>query len=97
MGMVKDMMAAMKRKAEEIQERKEFLDMVEDEAKPIRRKAYMQQMLKEVAVEGMLKAREDSAKKRIQPKKTKEDFGMSDPYKYLNTQKPKTKSEKPKK
>ena len=88
MGFISDIFDSVKRKNAEMKERKEFLTMVEDKAKPIRRAAYMNQMLKEVVGEGIQKAKADAAKKVVQPKKTEDDFGISagldDPYKFLN-------------
>ena len=96
---------SVKNKLEELKERKEFLDMVERKAKPIRRAAYMKQMLKESVEEGMQKAKAYSdSRKPKKKKKTEEDFGikginiggsvgdpLEDPLKYL-----KAKEEKPK-
>ena len=88
MGMIKDLIGSMKKKAEEVKERREFLDMVEREAKPKRRAAYMKQMMKEVVLEGMQKAHEDSEKRRVKKEKKAEDFGiragLEDPFKYIN-------------
>ena len=75
---------SVKRKSAELKERKEFLDMVEAKAKPVRRAAYMKQMLNEVVAEGIEKAKQDVAKK-AQKTKTPQDFGLQDPYKYLNS------------
>ena len=90
MNFFTNLLESAKRKSAEIKERNEFLDMVEGQAKPIRRKAYMQQMLKEVVAEGIEKAKQDAEKRVQKKKKTPEDFGfgagMSDPYKYLPQQ-----------
>jgi len=86
---------AVKRKSAELKDRKEFLDLVERKAKPIRRVAYMNQMLKEVINEGKDKAKADSAAKNNSQQKTEEDFGMvkgiEDPYKFLEPSRPKLK------
>ncbi len=78
---------AVKRKQSELKDRKEFLDMVEKESKPIRRAAYMKQMLKEVVEEGIEKAKAD-ADKKAQKQKNPQDFGiqagLNNPYKYLD-------------
>lgn len=78
---------SVKRKSAELKDRKEFLDMVEEQAKPIRRRSYMQQMLKEVVQEGIDKAKADSALKNQKKKRTQEDFGigkgLEDPFKYM--------------
>jgi len=88
MGFFSNIYDSVKKKNAEMQERKEFLNMVEEKAKPIRRGAYMQQMLKEVVAEGIAKAKADAAARVPQQKKTEDDFGitkgLSDPYKFLN-------------
>ena len=80
-------MDSVKRKSAELKERREFLDMVEQKSKPVRRAAYMEQMLKEVVNEGIEKAKADAAARRPTKKKTEEDFGivkgMEDPYKFI--------------
>jgi len=48
--------------------------MVEQKAKPVRRAAYMKQMMKEVVAEGMMKATIDSNDKKPQETKTESDF-----------------------
>lgn len=94
-----DLMDKVKAKNAELKERKEFLDMVEKKAKPLRRMAYMEQMLKEVVGEGVAKAKEDAQKRKPKVAKKEEDFGMelskglADPYKFLE---PKSKSEEKK-
>ena len=77
---------ALKIKQVELKDRKEFKDMVERKAKPIRRAAYMQQMLKEVVKEGIEKARVDASARVPQKEKNVSDFGIKgieDPYKFL--------------
>jgi len=91
-GFLSDILASVKQKQADYKERNEFLAAVEAEAKPIRRAAYMQQILKEVVNEGIAKAQADSAAKLPKEKKKMEDFGIGrdekitigDPYKYLN-------------
>ena len=75
MSFFSDILASVKKKSAEIKERQEFLNLVEQEAKPIRRAAYMKQMLSEVVNEGKEKAKADAAAK-IQKKKTPQDFGI---------------------
>lgn len=91
MGFFSNIYAIAKKKQEEIKERKEFLNMVEEQAKPIRRRAYMAQMLKEVVEEGKAKAKQDAEARKPQPKKKPEDYGFSsglqDPFKYINKSK----------
>ena len=92
MNFFSDILASVKRKQADYKDRNEFLAMVEAEAKPIRRAAYMKQILKEVVNEGIEKAKADSAAKVIKKKKP-EDFGigsgLQDPYKYLKSKSPK--------
>ena len=74
--------------------------MVEAKAKPVRRAAYMQQMLKEVVLEGVEKAKADAEKRKPKKTKTEQDFGikqLEDPYKFLNPQPQKTKLKSKKK
>jgi len=91
MSFLSDIMEKVKAKKAELDERKEFLDMVEQKAKPFRRKAYMEQMLKEVVSEGIAKAKEDAQKRKPKVAKKEEDFGMglskglADPYKFLES------------
>jgi len=76
-----------KKKKAELDDRKEFLDMVEKKARPIRRAAYMNQMLKEVVNEGIEKAKLDAKAKIPKKEKTESDFGikkLEDPYKFLD-------------
>lgn len=86
MNFFSDILASVKQKQAAMKDTRDFQNMVEEEAKPIRRAAYMKQMLKEVVDEGIAKAKLDAAA-RVPKKKTKEDFGigkgMEDPYKYL--------------
>ena len=106
MGFFSNLFDSVKRKQAEIRERREFLDMVEEQARPIRRKAYLAQPLREVVGEGIAKAKEDAEKKVMKKKKTEADFGiepvkknpweMEDPYKFLDPKK-KTKSKGKKK
>ena len=82
-----------KEKKAELDDRREFLKLVDDKARPIKRAAYMRQMLKESINEGIELAKQD-AKKRLPKEKPKEsDFGINtksqfgeleDPFKFLN-------------
>lgn len=88
MSFFADILASVRRKQADYKERNEFLAMVESKAKPIRRAAYMKQILKEVVNEGIEKAKADSAAK-VQKKKQPEDFGINtekkeDPFAGLN-------------
>ncbi len=73
MGFLSDIFDSVKRKNEELKDRKAFVSEVEKKAKPIRRLAYMEQMLKEVKEEGVIKAKTDSGvrKEKYKPKPKK--------------------------
>jgi len=90
MNFFQNIIESVKRKSAEMKERKEFLDMVEGHAKPIRRKAYMEQMLREVVQEGIDKAKSDAEKKSAKTKEP-QDFGiqagLDNPYKFLGDKK----------
>ena len=66
-----------KEKKAELDDRREFQNMVDEKAKPIRRAAYMQQMLKESITEGIAKAKIDAERRIPKKKKTPEDFGIN--------------------
>lgn len=93
MGFFQNIIESVKRKNAEMKDRREFLDMVEEKARPIRRGAYMRQMLKEVVQEGIDKAKVDSESKRVKKVKTESDFGikkgLQDPYKFIDPKKTK--------
>lgn len=79
-----------KEKTADLQDKKEFLQMVEDEAKPIRRAAYLEQKKLDAIEEGKqiaLKEKENKMRKN-QPRKKAEDYnikiGVEDPLKYFN-------------
>ena len=65
-----------KEKKAELDDRKDYLKMVDEQVKPIRRKAYMQQMFKESVNEGIAMAMVDSKKRLPKEKKSPEDFGI---------------------
>ncbi len=60
-------------------EKKEFVAMVEEKAKPLRRKGYMEQILKDSIAEGIALGRAEADKRiaKLQKKKTPEDFGIN--------------------
>lgn len=70
-------------KQSEAQERRDFLKLVEEETKPIKRAAYLEEMKKIAIDQGKDKAKEDYEKTKPK-KKTAEDFGLGDPYKFIN-------------
>jgi nitrate/nitrite-specific signal transduction histidine kinase len=89
MSFFSNLLESVKNKQAELKDSKEYLDMVEAKAKPLRRMAYMEQMLKEVVNEGIAKAKIDAKARLPKEKKTEEDFGfdkvvMQDPMKYIN-------------
>ena len=65
-----------KEKKAELDERREFKKMVDEESKPIRRRAYMKHMLKESINEGIAKAKIDAEKRLPKKPKTPEEFGI---------------------
>jgi len=77
-----------KEKKADMDDRREFLNMVNEEAKPFRRAAYMKEMMKQSINEGVQKAKVDAQKRLPKEKKNPEDFGISgekeDPWKFLN-------------
>ena len=90
MGWFSDIKQKVIEKKQQMDDRKQFLDMVEEQAKPIRRAAYMKQMFKEVVSEGKEKAKLDAAKRKPKQQKTPQEFGimtLEDPYKFLNNEK----------
>ena len=104
MSFLTGILNAIKAKQKEVQDRKDFLALVEERAKPIRRKAYLHQMLQSAENEGKIKAKLDSEARVQTNKKTEKDFGFSDglnnPFKYLdnnNLDNSKTKSKENKK
>lgn len=98
MSFFSDIIESVKKKSAEMKERKEFLNLVEEKAKPIRRAAYMNQMFREVVSEGIAKAKADSEARKPQPQKTEQDFGiklgLEDPLKYLKPKETKLKEKK---
>ena len=65
--------------------------MVEDQSKPIRRKAYLEQKKRDAIREGEALAKNESQKnmqKNLPQKRTKSDFGigegLADPMKFIN-------------
>ncbi len=88
MGIIDNIKKKVIEKKQEMDERREFLNRVEEKAKPFRRTAYMQQMMKEAIREGREKAKIDAAKKLPQPKKEDSEFGImegiNDPFRFMN-------------
>lgn len=76
-----------KRKKAEMDDRRQFLDDVEKNTKPIRRAAYMQQAIYDSVNEGIARAKIDSAKKipKEENKNSQSSLmdGINNPYKYL--------------
>ena len=77
-------------KKQQMDERREFLNRVEEESKPFRRTAYMNQMMKEAVKEGIARAKIDAAAKLPKPRTQDSDLGimrgLEDPYKFINKQ-----------
>lgn len=92
-----------KRKKADLDERRAFGRMVDEQARPIKRMAYMKEALIQAVKEGKEKAKQDSEKKIQKIKRTPQDFGfaegLANPYKFLdqanqNLTPPKTKPTK---
>ena len=77
MSILSDFINKVKEKKAELDDRREFQNMVDEKAKPIRRASYMQQMLKESINEGIAKAKLDAEKRILKKKKTPEEFGIT--------------------
>jgi len=87
MGFFSNFIDTVKKKKQELDDRRTFLDEVESKAKPIRRLAYMKQAIIDSVDEGVAKAKADSAKK-IQKVNTPQSSsglmeGINNPYKFL--------------
>ena len=69
-----------------MKERREFMDLVEKETRPIKRAAYLKQAKINAIEEGRRKAKQDA--EMMQQKKTLGDFGiqegLNNPMKFLN-------------
>jgi len=88
MNFFRKIIDGVKQKTAELQEKKQFLQMVENETKPIRRAAYLAQKRADALEEGKAIAQKDTEQKLAKTKKP-EDFGIGsgiqDPYKYLKS------------
>jgi hypothetical protein len=76
MSFFSDFVDKVKEKKADLDDRRAFQNMVDDQAKPIRRASYMQQMLKESVAEGIAKAKIDAQKRLPKEKKGPADFGI---------------------
>jgi hypothetical protein len=79
---------SVKEKTAVMQERKKFLTMVEDQSKPIRRAAYLEQKKIDAINEGKELAKKETEKKmqkRMQPQDYGMGAGMQDPYKFMRS------------
>jgi len=77
MNFFTNFMDKVKEKKADLDDRREFLKMVDEEAKPIKRRSYMAQMLKEAVNEGIAIAKLDAEKRLPKKKKKPEDFGIN--------------------
>ena len=88
MGIISNIKKKVIEKKREMDERREFLNRVEEKARPFRRTAYMQQMMKEAVREGKEKAKIDAAARLPKPKPKDDELGLmsglQDPYKFIN-------------
>jgi len=76
MSFLSDFINKVKVKKAEMDERKDFLATVDEQAKPFRRAAYMKEMVKQSINEGIAKAKLDAEKRLPKKKKTPQDFGI---------------------
>jgi len=76
-----------KKKKAEMDDRRRFLDEVEENAKPFRRAAYMKQAIHESVNEGIARAKIDAKKKMPQQGSSTSQSslmeGINNPYKFL--------------
>jgi len=88
MGIIENIKRKVIEKKHQMDERREFLNRVEEKVKPFRRTAYMQQMMKEAVKEGIARAKIDAEKKLPKPKSQDSNLGLmcglEDPYKFIN-------------
>jgi len=87
MGFFKDIKKRIVEKKLEMDERREFMNRVDEETKPFRRSAYMKQMMKEAVNEGIAKAKVDAKARLPKEKKSDDELGimkgLEDPYKFM--------------
>jgi len=76
MNFFSDFMDKIKDKKAQMDERREFLNMVDEQAKPFRRAAYMKEMIAQSVNEGVAKAKLDAEKRLPKKPKTPEEFGI---------------------
>ena len=94
MGIIDNIKKKVIEKKQEMDERREFLNRVEEKAKPFRRTAYMQQMMKEAIKEGIAKAKIDAEARLPKPKPEDSELGImsgtstmgdiENPFKFMN-------------
>lgn len=88
MNFFRNFIDEVKRKKADLDERRAFGRMVDEQAKPIRRIAYMKEALIQAVEEGKEKAKQDAEKKIQKRKTTPQDFGfaegLANPYKFLD-------------
>ena len=89
MSILSNFIDKVKEKKADMDERREFLNMVDEESKPFRRSAYMKEMMKQSINEGKQKAKLDAQKRLPKEKKKPEDFGIKkekdDPWAFLDS------------
>ena len=89
MNFFTDFMDKVKEKKAELDDRRAFQNMVDEESKPIRRASYMREMMKQSINEGIAKAKVDAQKRLPKEKKKPEDFGIKkekeDPWAFLDS------------
>jgi len=87
MGFFSNFIDNVKKKKAEMDDRRNFLNEVEENTKPFRRAAYMKQAIHDSVNEGIARAKIDSTKKLQKVNAPKESTGLmegiNNPYKYL--------------
>ena len=93
MGFIQRLREFYQAEVDKQKERRDFLKLVEEETKPIRRSAYLKEKMKQAVIEGRMIASQELEKKKP---RTAESFGlnmnvdksdewkMSDPMKFIN-------------
>ena len=87
MSILSNFIEKVKDKKAEMDERREFMDMVNEESKPFRRAAYMKESIQQSVAEGVAKAKADAKKRMPKEVKKPEDFGIkkeNDPWAFLD-------------
>ena len=87
MSFIHDILDGLRERSRVAKERKEFLMDVEEQTKPIRRAAYLEQMKREAIPQGEAMAKTDAIKKVPAARPSSEGFTIGDPYKFIRDNK----------